>query len=76
MSAETRVQITDEERRRIRDSMSPEERRQLSEESRDRAMQQIMFGITDDAFHREKEQQFEARLEQIEKRLDVLELKK
>ena len=68
MSAETRVQFTDEERRKIRDSLSPEERRELSQKASLRTMQQLFSGGTDDV------SRFEARLVQIEKRLETLEL--
>ena len=71
MSTETRVQITDEERRRHRDSMSEEDRRKFREESDKRTMQRLFSGGDDARFR-----PIESRLEQIEKRLDVLELKK
>ena len=69
MSAETRLQFTDEERRRIRDSLSPEERRELSQKVGHRTMQQLFSGETDDM------SRIEARLERVEKRLDELSLK-
>jgi len=69
MSAETRVQFTDEERRRHRDSLSPEERRELSQKASHRTMQQLFSGGTDEV------SRFEARLERIEKRLETLESK-
>ena len=59
--------LTDEERIRIRDSMSDEDRKRLFEESSNRAMLQLMTGARDTTF--------EARLTQIEKRLETLELK-
>ena len=67
MSAETRVQITDEERRRIRDSMSEEDRRKLFQEADSRTMQRLMSGNMGS---------IEARFEQIGKRLATLESKK
>jgi len=69
MSAETRVQFTDEERRRHRDSLSPEERRELSQKASHRTMQQLFSGGADEV------SRFEARLERIEKRLETLESK-
>ena len=59
--------LTDEERIRIRDQMSDEDRRKLFEESSNRAMLQLMTGARNTTL--------EARLEQIEKRLETLELK-
>ena len=70
MSAEKRVQITVEERRRIRDSMSEEDRRKLFQEADSRTMQRLFSGGADEA------SRFEARFEQIEKRLETLESKK
>ena len=59
--------VTDEERRRHRDSMSEEERRQLSAKFQDRTTQWILSGNMGS---------IEARLEQIEKRLELLEVKR
>ena len=65
--SELRGQMTDEERIRYRDRLSDEERRKLSEESQDRTIRQLMSGNRGSV---------EFRLERIEKRLDLLELKK
>ena len=67
MYGELQEKVTDEERRRHRDSLSDEERRQLSAKSQDRTTQWILSG---------NKEPIESRLEQIEKRLEVLELKK
>ena len=63
------TKITDEERIRIRDAMSEAERWERFEAHRNRSALQSHSGKTDDAFR------IEARLEQIEKRLETLELK-
>ena len=64
---ELRGQMTDEERIRYRDQLSDDERRKLHEEASFRAMPWGMLG---------KVETVSARLDQIEKRLDTLELKK
>ena len=69
MFGEIQEKVTDEERRRHRDSLSPEERRELSQKVSYRTMQQLFSGGTDDM------SRIEARLERIEKRLDELALK-
>ena len=74
MSTEKQVQITAEERRRVRDSMSEEDRRKLFQESNDRTMLQL-FGIGTGGMDSQRESSIEARLERIEKRLDELALK-
>ena len=50
--------------------MSEEDRKKLFQEANDRTMQRLFSGTTDDV------SRFEARLEQIEKRLEVLEVKR
>ena len=64
---EQRVQMTDEERIRYRDQLSEEERRKLFEEASFRAMPWMMSG---------NRGTLEARMDQLEKRLEILELKK
>ena len=64
---EVQAKVTDEERRRCRDQLSDEERWKLFEESNDRAMRQLFLGNRGSV---------ETRLDQIEKRLEILELKK
>ena len=59
--------VTDEERRRHRDQMSDEERRRFRDESDKRTMQRLLSGNRDS---------IEARMDQLEKRLEILELKK
>jgi len=63
---EIQEKVTDEERRRHRDSLSDEQRREILNASHDRTMQWIMSGSVGAV---------EARLTQIEKRLETLELK-
>ena len=68
---EIRGLVTDEERRRHRDQMSDEERRELMEKSYDHTMQRLFSGGDDSRFR-----PLEARMDQLEKRLEILELKK
>jgi len=63
------TKITDEERIRIRDAMSEEERWERFEAHRNRSVLRSQSGKVDDV------SRIEARLEQIEKRLETLELK-
>ena len=63
---EIQEKVTDEERIKYRDSLSDEQRREILNASHDRTMQWIMSGSVGAV---------EARLTQIEKRLETLELK-
>jgi len=67
MYGEIQLKVTDEERRRHRDSLSEEERRELSAKSHDRTMQRFFSGNMGS---------IESRFEQIEKRLETLESEK
>ena len=62
--------LTDEERIRIRDQMSEEERWNLFVARTSRSTSRVRSGGTDDV------RPIEARLEQIERRLDTLEMKR
>jgi hypothetical protein len=64
---ELRDGMSDEERIRYRDSLSDEQRREIMNASHDRTMQWIFSGGIGSV---------EARLTQIEKRLETLELKR
>ena len=64
---EIQEKVSDEERRRYRDQLSDEERRRLSAKSHDRTIESVLSGNTGSV---------ESRLERIEKRLELLELKK
>ena len=73
--------LTDEERRKWRDQLSDEERQKLLEESHRRMVAQGMSKASEDLIRWKNEQQSEksenlkARLTQIEKRLETLEMK-
>ena len=64
---EIRDGVTDEERRRYRDSMSEEERQKRFQERSNHTMLQILSGVSGNSI--------ESRFEQIEKRLEALEMK-
>ena len=64
---EIREMVSDEERRRVRDAMSEEERQKRFQERSNHTMLQILSGMSGTSI--------ESRFEQIEKRLEALELK-